>query len=176
MVSKLINVIVIICFGVSIYNNYQYSKQIEQLRLELSNRPINDVESQSSVSVEYVPKTNPYDNDIEIKTSDNIKVKVDETEYKIPAYIKEESRLDKGKIVVEKQSTSTVELTNIVDKLADEKAYRYRRAGTFDIGTIYNKEGNDLYAGIRANTKAYDVGYYRKIDGDDWLIAFHYKF
>ena len=104
-----------------IYSNLQYSKQIEQLRLELSNRPVNDVESQSSVSVEYIPKTNPYDNDIEIKTSDNIKVKVDETEYKIPAYIKEESRLDKGKIVVEKQSTSTIELTNIVDKLADEK-------------------------------------------------------
>lgn len=176
MVNKLINVIVIICFGISIYTNYQYSKQIEQLKIELSNKLTNDVKSDSKVSVEYIPKTNPYDNDVEIKTTDNIKVKVDETEYKIPAYIKEESWLDKGKIVVEKQSTSTIELTQIVDKLADEKAYRYSRVGTFDLGTIYNKEGNDLYAGFRANAKAYDVGYYHQIDGDDWLIAFHYKF
>lgn len=176
MVNKLINVIVIICFAISIYTNYQYSKQIGQLRLELSNRPINDVESQSNVSVEYVPKANPYDNDIEIKTSDDIKVKVDDTEYKIPVYIKEENRLDKGKIIVEKQADTTIELTNIVDKLADEKAYRYSRTGTFDVGMLYNKKESDLYGGVRFNTKAYDIGYYRQIDGNDWLIGFHYKF
>ena len=175
MVSKLIDVIVIIGFAISIYTNFQYSEKIAQLESQLSVKH-NDIKQESKVDIGYVPKSNQYDNDIEIKANDNIKVKVDDKQYNVPIYIKEESRLEKGKIVVEKQSTSTIELSGIVDNLAEEKAHRYSRVGTFDVGAIYNKEEKDLYAGFRANAKAYDVGYYHQIDGDDWLIAFHYKF
>ena len=48
--------------------------------------------------------------------------------------------------------------------------------GKLDVGCIYNRKENDLYGGLRYNAKAWDIGYYHNVNGDDWLIGLHYKF
>ena len=42
--------------------------------------------------------------------------------------------------------------------------------------TTAGYSSHDLYGGLRYNAKAWDIGYYHNVNGDDWLIGLHYKF
>ena len=125
-----------------------------------------DVKDVSSTTVDYVPKTTNNRADVVVL------VNVNSTEYEIPTdKVNENHKFENGQLVIEHENTYTVDLSDVTNELAKEK---YSRVGKADFGVLY--ADNDLYAGIRYNAKAWDVGYYHSVDDNKSALMWHYKF
>ena len=94
----------------------------------------------------------------------------------MPSKVKEDAKFENGKLVIQKEETTVLDITKAANEMADIKAKQYSRTGKLDLGCIYNRKEHDLYGGLRYNAKAWDIGYYHNVNGDDWLIGLHYKF
>lgn len=170
--------------GYYTYNKYvpTLESQLEQKQdtiniLREINRKQADYINQKDVSeISYVKKNSSNDSDVEITDKNDIKVRVNETDYVFPNDVDESSKFENGKLVISKENTTIVDLTKTVNELADEKAKQYSRIGKADFGLLYNRKGNDIYGGLRYNAKMFDVGYYHDVDSSDWLVGVHYKF
>lgn len=131
-----------------------------------------DVKDVSSTTVDYVSKTTDNRADVVDNTKSHLLVNVNSTEYEIPTdKVNENHKFENGQLVIEHENTYTVDLTKVTNELAKEK---YSRVGKADFGVLY--ADNDLYAGIRYNAKAWDVGYYHSVDDNKSALMWHYKF
>ena len=178
--------VALVGFGLGCYYTYtkyvpnlesKIAKQgeiITQLQRIIRNREIAQTEDKTEIS--YIKKTSKSDSDIELSDNNKINVRVNGNNYQLDNNINEGSKFENGKLVISRDNTTTFDLTNTVNQLADEKAKQYSRVGKADFGVLYNRKESDFYGGIRYNAKAYDIGYYHNVNGSDWLIGLHYKF
>lgn len=134
------------------------------------------VKTEDKTEISYIKKTSKYDSDVELSDNNTINVRVNGNNYQLDNNINETGKFENGKLVINRENTTTFDLTNTVNQLADEKAKKYSRVGKADFGVLYNRKESDFYGGIRYNAKAYDIGYYHNVNGSDWLIGVHYKF
>lgn len=155
-------------------NNDKLNKQIVMLNQLLNER--NNVLDNKELTISYVPKNGKSDNDIELKENHTIKVGIDNQQYELPTKIVENNKFDNGKLIIEKQQSTVIDISKASEEMAALKAKEYSRVGKVDFGCIYNRKENDLYGGVRYNAKTWDVGYYHNVDNSDWLIGLHYKF
>lgn len=157
-----------------------YKVQISLLNKELdsANNIIADelvVNSTSATSAVYIDKIDKNDNDVELNANNNIKVKVNSTTVSLPNNVKETQKFENGKLIIEQKTDNTVDLTKIVNDLADAKGKQYSRSGKVDLGIIYNRKESELYGGMQYNAKAWNVGYYHSLNKSNDLIMFNYK-
>lgn len=132
--------------------------------------------NENKTEIKYVEKQGKADSDVELADKENIKVRVNNNNYQLPNNITESSKFENGKLVIDRENITTVDLTNTVNELANKKAKEYSRIGKSDFGCIYNRKESDFYIGIRHNAKMWDAGYYHNVTGSDWLIGVHYKY
>lgn len=176
-IIKFLYLVLSFCVGwYCAYHMYVPNLQVENQRLqELAESHI-DITNFEQDTIKYTAKDNGVDADVDIKESKDIIVKYNNQQYTIPNQVNEDTKFDKGKLVIEHKADTAIDFTNVIEKAATDKAKQYSRVGKADFGCIYDNKDNDMYAGIRYNAKAYDIGYYHNIDGSDWMIGFHYKF
>lgn len=168
---------------------YTYNKYVPNLKsqLDVQYDTINDLneiirlrenvaKTEDTTDISYIDKNSKSDNDIELSDNNTIKVRVNNKAYTLPNHVKEDSKFENGKLVINRNNITTIDLTSDINKLATEKAKQYSRVGKADFGMLYNRKESDLYGGIRYNAKMYDIGYYHNVNGNDWLVGLHYKF
>lgn len=168
---KIILAIIVIALAIGWY--LEHSSNIE-----IKSKPnVVGIEKDNTATIQYTNKTSANDSDIEIQGKSNVSIKYNNKEYQIPTdNVQETHKFENGKLVIDKQEKYTVDLTNTIDNLAEEKAKKYSRVGKADFGAIYNSKDNNLYGGIRYNAKAYDIGYYHSVSDNNWMVGVHYKF
>lgn len=126
----------------------------------------------TSTTVEYVPKESDKDADIELKSKSHLLVSANFTEWEVPtSNVKEENYFDNGKLVINREESYKIDLTDVTNELA---RYKYDRTGKVDFGLMYADD--DLYGGVRYNAKAWDLTYYHSVAGNEQGIAWFYKF
>ena len=170
---------VVSCLIGSIITYFHYVPPLEDEIARLNNLKQQEavsVEKNTTTSIGYVAKKNANDNDIELKDKGNISVSVNDKVYELKPQVKETTKLENNKVVIEKEENVNIDLSGTVNSLANEKAKKYGRYGTADFGVLYNGKGKDCYGGIRYNAKKWDLGYYHNVNDNDWLVGFHYKF
>ncbi len=174
----MIATLLVIVLGFVLYRYQLKIDDLEKQLIEKNNTQKNEltVGTQSTSNVVYIDKVSKNDNDVELSTTNNIKVKINDKIISLPNNVKENQKFENGKLVIEQQNTSTVDLSKIVDNLADAKGKQYSRSGKVDVGTIYNRKEKELYGGIQYNAKAWSIGYYHSFDNSNDLIMFNYKF
>lgn len=167
-------------FGYKNVSN-EYEKQIVLYQAQLDNykdivKNVVDVETDNKTEVAYSPKTNEFDNDIELTDNKDIKVIYNGRKLTIPNKVNENYKFENGKLIIDRQEQYALDLTANIDSLVEDRAKLYSRVGKADYGILYSSKGSELYGGIRYNAKAYDVGYYHSVNDNDWMIGVHYKF
>lgn len=136
----------------------------------------NNITKKDNNTIYYAYKDGNNDNDVELSEKSHLKIDVNGNSYELPTKVKESARFENGKLIIEKQESTILDISKATNEMAELKAKEYSRIGKVDLGAIYNRKENDLYGGLRYNAKAWDVGYYHDVNGSDWLIGLHYKF
>ena len=136
----------------------------------------NNLKKTDNTNIYYTYKDSNNDNDVELSEKSHLKIDVNGNSYELPSKVKEDAKFENGKLVIQKEETTVLDITKAANEMAEIKAKQYSRTGKLDVGCIYNRKENDLYGGLRYNAKAWDIGYYHNVNGDDWLIGLHYKF
>lgn len=183
LIYFLITLILGFCLGTYFtYNKYVYLLKSQYLKVSEENGYLKEqlykkdvIKSENQNVIQYIPKKDK-DSDVELTHKEKISISYNGKKIDIPDNVEESYKFENGKLVIDSQQKTELDISQTVNEMADLKAKQYSRIGKVDCGVIYNKEGNDFYAGVRANAKAYDIGYYRQVNGDDWVIGFHYKF
>lgn len=157
-----------------IKNNQELQDKIVFLNQLIKDK--NNIANKEDTIITYQPKAGNNDNDVELKENHTIKVGINDKQYELPTKVIENSKFEDGKLIIKKEQSTVIDITKASEEMADLKARQYSRIGKFDIGAIYNRKEHDLYGGVRYNAKAWDIGFYRNINEDDWLIGLHYKF
>lgn len=170
--------IVIVCLLLTVHN---FKSKVNELQSKLNNQKDDKknelvVNNTSATSAVYIDKANKQDNDVELSTKNNIRVKINGSSMMLPNNTVETNKFENGKLVLEQRNTSSIDLSNIVNDLAEAKGKQYSRSGKVDVGIIYNRKENELYGGMQYNTKAWNLGYYHSINQSNDLIMFNYKF
>lgn len=171
------------CGAYLIYNHYVPNLKIEnknlQNRVEYLTSLLNEqnnIKHEENTQLTYVPKSDKTDNDIDLCNNHTIKVAINNKEYELPSKVQETSKFENGKLVIKQNESTIIDISKASEEMAELKAKQYSRTGEADVGCIYNGKKKDFYGGIRYNAKAWDVGYYHNVNGNDWLIGLHYKF
>lgn len=175
---------VILGFGLGVfftYNKYVYPLKSQYLKVSEENGYLREqlykkdtIKSENKTTIQYIPKKDK-DSDVELANKNKISVSYNGKNFELPNKVEENQKFENGKLVIDNQQNTELDISKTVDELVDLKAKQYSRTGKADFGMLYSKE-NNMYGGIRYNAKAFDVGYYHNFQDNDWIVGFHYKF
>lgn len=96
-----------------------------ETELPLPTKPKNELTATTSTNVSYTAKAGVDDADAEITVhAPAVKVKYNDSTYTLPALKNEQHKFDAGKLVVESKTEAALDVTKLVDQLAEAKRPR----------------------------------------------------
>ncbi|WP_455653862.1 hypothetical protein [Phascolarctobacterium faecium] len=96
-----------------------------ETELPLPTKPKNELTATTSTNVSYTAKAGADDPDAEIAVhAPAVKVKYNDSTYTLPALKNEQYKFDVGKLVVESKTEAALDVTKLVDQLAEAKRPR----------------------------------------------------
>lgn len=96
-----------------------------ETELPLPTKPKNELTATTSTNVSYTAKAGADDPDAEITVhAPAVKIKYNNTDYALPTLENERHKFDAGKLTVESKTEAALDVTKLVDQLAEAKRPR----------------------------------------------------